>query len=210
MLVISPLTVGAVVYQQPLDENFIHENLDEKLQKVNVADPEEQSQSIKKVQFMVSESFSLGTNDINQEKKTNQENPTQTSRHISYVVNEQFSLSSGDHQKALAIEKQNSDRKTTMERIWNSEKIRFVGKSFVSENLLQTGPSPFDHSNSLADELERTEIPSIAPQAEYAFPALTPSSESKITPMEIIYVGAKGQISRKIERVFPGVKRIIR
>jgi len=184
MLVISPITVGAVVYQQPHDENLIHENLDEKLQKVNAAYPEEQLQVIRKIQFMVSESFNLGTNDINQEKKTNQENLTLTSRHISYVVTEQFSLSSDDIHKTLAIEKQNSDRKTIMERIWNSEKIRFAGKSFVSENLLQIGPSPFDHSNSLVEELERAEIPSIAPQAEYTFPALTPSSASEITRRE--------------------------
>jgi len=81
-----------------------------------------------------------------------------------------------------------------MERIWNSEKLRFAGKSFISENLLQIGPSPFDYFNNLVEELERTGIPSIAPQAEYAFPALTPSSGSKITPLEIIYVGAKGGV----------------
>ncbi len=180
MLVISPLTAGALVYPQPHDENFINENLDEK------------SQVIRNIQYKVSESFSLGKNNINQEKKTNQENPTQTTRHISYVVNEQFNLSSGDFQKSLATEKQNSDRKTIMERIWNSEKIRFAGKSFVSENLLQIGPSPFDYFNSLIEGLERTEIPSMPPLAEYAFPALTSSSGSKITPLEILYVGAKG------------------
>jgi len=109
---------------------------------------EEQSQVIRKIQFAVSESFSLGSNDIKQGERTNQENPTQTTRTITYLVNDRFNLSSNDFQKALANEKQNSDRKTTMERIWNSEKIRFEGKHFVSENLLQIGPSQFDYFNN--------------------------------------------------------------
>ena len=40
------------------------------------------------------------------------------------------------NQNSLAVIKQNSDTKTTMDRIWNLDRVRFNGRSIVSENAL--------------------------------------------------------------------------
>ena len=53
----------------------------------------------------------------------------------------------------MQIQKQISDRKTIMEKIWNTERIRFTGKSFVVEDQFgNQHESLIDESYELSDQ----------------------------------------------------------
>ncbi len=52
------------------------------------------------------------------------------------TVTEKVVVYTSLNQNSIAIIKQNSDVKTTMDRIWNLDRIRFNGRSIISENTL--------------------------------------------------------------------------
>ncbi len=69
------------------------------------------------------------------------------------TITEKIVVYTSLNQNSINIIKQNSDTKTTMDRIWNFDRIRFTGRSIVSENTLWNQES---HTGKLLD-LTKTE-----------------------------------------------------
>jgi len=147
MLATSSVSTVATAQQNPLEEN-LQKNSD-------VIFPEKkQSQVINEIDIFVSDSFNLADKDTQKEKKLVKEKPSQVTQRIFITVHEEFGFSDNDEfAKNMLIQKQISDKKTIMEKIWNAERIRFTGKSFVVEDQFgKQHESLIDESYELTDQ----------------------------------------------------------
>ena len=146
MLATSSVSAVAITQQEPLDEN-LQKNSD-------VISPEKKSQVIESYDVRVSDGFNLGDIDTQQEKKLVKEIPSQVIHRVHAYARD--GLGVGDYDdfvKSMQIQKQISDRKTIMEKIWNTERIRFTGKSFVVEDQFgNQHESLIDESYDLTDQ----------------------------------------------------------
>ncbi len=79
--------------------------------------------------------YTNGLSDSNE--KLNQQKSTVTKSKI-IKIHIQETVSTKDLRENLDDIKQNSDRKALMERIWNTDKLRFNGKSFVKTDLFDS------------------------------------------------------------------------
>lgn len=159
MLAISP-SLASAVFTEPssFSYNLVYQNSDERLHSYIAPSEKEDEQFTKKYHITVLENLAL---EKTQEKKFDQNNPTEkVARHIEVTVRENLNINSGeDPYSTFQLVKQNSDKKTIMERIWNSERIRFTGKSNVAENLLENDQANlFSESFGLSGEFENSEL----------------------------------------------------
>jgi len=147
MLATSSVSAVAITQQDPLDEN-LQKNSD-------IIFPEKmQSQVIESYDVRVSDGFNLGDIDTQQEKILVKDKPSQVIHRVDIRVEEKLGVGDyDDFAKSMQIQKQISDRKTIMEKIWNAERIRFTGKSFVVEDQFgKQNESLIDESYELTDQ----------------------------------------------------------
>ena len=91
----------------------------------------------KQYQINLSENVGVGENGNSPKEKQNDVTEKIANTQISLNLSEKLSASENNFdQDTIAMLKENSDRKATMERIWNTERIRFNGKSIVQNNEL--------------------------------------------------------------------------
>jgi len=77
------------------------------------------------------------------DQKQNQQKSTITrTNHLHLRAFDSIGLSDGDRKNLDAV-KQSSDRKASMERIWNAERIRFDGKNLVETSMLENSQTIF-------------------------------------------------------------------
>ncbi|MGI0060520.1 MAG: hypothetical protein ACREBJ_12215, partial [Nitrosotalea sp.] len=93
----------------------------------------------KKIEINLSENIGIKTGDnpnSNSElKNTNQITSQSYTAKTELDLSDTLGLSENNHdQNTLLVIKQNDNTKTTMDRIFNNERIRFNGKSFVTDN----------------------------------------------------------------------------
>ena len=97
------------------------------------------------------------------------------------TITEKIVVYTSINQNSINVIKQNSDTKTTMDRIWNFDRIRFTGRSIVSENTLWNQES---NTGKLLD-LTKTESYIYAPINNEIKNTLTAQS-SNISSIDLI------------------------
>jgi len=147
MLSTSSVSAVAIAQQDPLYEN-LQKNSDV------IFSEKKQSQVIERIDIFASDGFNFDDKVTQQEKKLVEEKPSQVIHRVYAYARDGLSMvDNDDFAKSMQIQKQISDRKTIMEKIWNTERIRFTGKSFVVEDEFgNQHESLIDKSYELTDQ----------------------------------------------------------
>jgi len=154
MLASSTLTTVVSAYQEPLEENIVLDDVEEKIQQSDELTDSQDNQAkvIQRVEISVFEGIGMKTNKQTDDK-VNNENIEKIQQHVDIHVFEGIHFKSDKFEKNLALQKEFSDKKAIMEKIWNTERIRFTGKSFVVEDQFgNQHESLIDESYELTDQ----------------------------------------------------------
>ena len=125
-------------------------------------------QDPKQHQIDLAEKLAINVNDMSQQEKQNDSTEKISGIHKTINLSERLEVSASNfkHDTVVAL-KQSSDRKTTMERIWNSDRIRFNGKSIVADDDLWSKQTTVDDLTSLIENGKQLTVqPYIAHQIE--------------------------------------------
>ncbi|MGI0058040.1 MAG: hypothetical protein ACREAK_11795, partial [Nitrosarchaeum sp.] len=134
LLAISSLTIASAD-SMAFNSNHAQQNAIENTQEKISQTTASIINSPKHFQIDLAEGIAINTNDLSQQEKQNDLTETTQGMHKTINLSERLEISVDDFgQNTIVALKQNSDRQTSMERIWNSDRIRFNSKQVVADN----------------------------------------------------------------------------
>ena len=151
LLVISSLAIASAD-SLVLNSNHAKRNDIEKIEKEISVPTTGNSQNSREFQVDLNEGLSMNTNDIPSQGQQNVLTTTKTSPTIQTKINLSEKLqmkTNSPNQNLILIEKQISDNKAIMERIWNTERVRIGGRSVIVDNALWGEQSSVDKISTL-------------------------------------------------------------
>jgi len=133
------------------------------------------------------------------DKKLNQQTPIVTnSKNLHFKIIDHFGVSN-INEKYLDDVKQNSDRKASMERIWNTDKLRFNGKGFVETNLFDSYQTTiFDERLNLDLEQEKNNLINTIERDNFIF-----ATPYKIQPQDVVLVQTQNGFDSTVVETLP-------
>ena len=149
LLAISSLTIAtadSIVFNSNHAQQNAIENPQEKIAQTTASN----SNSPKHFQIDLAEGIAINTTDLPQQEKQNDSTETPQGMHKTINLSERLEISVDDFgQNTIVALKQNSDRQTAMERIWNSDRIRFNSKYVVTDNPTWYEQTQTDHLSTV-------------------------------------------------------------
>ena len=94
------------------------------------------------IKISVADGLGVDSSKSSTEQQNQQKSTVTTTKRLSIKAFDSLGVFDGD-KKYLDDVKQDSDRKASMERIWNSERIRFNGKNLVNTSMLENSQTIF-------------------------------------------------------------------
>jgi len=207
MLASSTLSAVVMAYPVPFDENFSEQNINNNLdQNDGLATLQEnENKATQVIVISVFEKIGFSGNEKKFDDKATEEKTNDIQNRIQIEASEKIIFETNEFGEKLAIQKEISDRKAIMEKIWNSKRIRFTGNHYVMEDqIVNFQSSLLDEFYELTDQTIQELLIDFNPTRN--LPVITASLFlQQANPMQVVLVDSSGSsISSAI-----GISRVI-